>query len=220
MEQTYYQPSYVAGKEVATGYPPPDQQQFTNGYGYNNTGIGSVSPHTAGYAHDPPQTAPTSSGAKRSTCLALLLATMILLAAVIGLGAGLGVSQRNLHKTQADLARATASPSAATTGSVTATPASTGSATSSSASASATADASNIICPKNNDTVYTAATDSKQFRELCGIDYGDGEAESVGSVKTTSMDACMDAVCDLRDQIISPAASIKFLPRVFRSRSK
>ncbi|ROW09933.1 hypothetical protein VPNG_06283 [Cytospora leucostoma] len=187
MEQTYYQPSYDAGKEVATGYSSPDQQQVTSGYGYNNTG-NSVSPQTAGYAHDPPPIAPTSSGAKRSTCLALLVATIILLASVIGLGAGLGVSQRNLHKTQADLARATASPSAATTVTVTATPASTGSRTSSSASASATADASNIICPKNNDTVYTAATDSKQFRELCGIDYSDGEAESVGSVTTTNSD--------------------------------
>lgn len=52
--------------------------------------------------------------------------------------------------------------------------------------------------------MYTAATDSKRFRESCGIDYGDGEAESVGTVQTTSMDACMDAVCDTREQIVSP----------------
>ena len=84
------------------GYPPAQQQQVAYGHGYNN-------------AHAPPPQAayqaskPASPGVRRSLCLALLVATLILLAAVIGLGAGLGVSQRNLHNTQADLARATES---------------------------------------------------------------------------------------------------------------
>lgn len=82
----------------------PGQQQFTHGNGYNN----GYPPPAVGYVPTTPS-APNSSGVKRSTCLALLAAIMILLAAVIGLSAGLGVSQRNLHTTQADLARATAS---------------------------------------------------------------------------------------------------------------
>ena len=78
---------------------------------------------------------------------------------------------------------------------MTATPAATGSTsgTSSSASASASADTSNITCPGSNNTLYTSTIDSKKFEEKCGIDYGNDEAESVGSVKVTSMDACMDA---------------------------
>lgn len=86
------------------GYSPgAQQQQFAYGQGYNHAQ--AQPPQAAAYK---PST-PTSSGVKRSTCLALLAATLILLAAVIGLGAGLGVSQRNLHNTQADLARATES---------------------------------------------------------------------------------------------------------------
>ncbi|ROW07210.1 hypothetical protein VMCG_03913 [Cytospora schulzeri] len=196
MEQAYYQPTYVPGKEQtmggapqAIGYPP-DQQQFVHAIGYNN----GYQPQGEGYTA--PSTT-TSSGVKRSTCLALLAATLILLAAVIGLGAGLGVSQRDLHNTQADLARATGSPSAASTVFVTTTYTATRSptsATSSSASASATVDTSNIICPKSNNTLYTAETDSsKQFREYCGIDYSGDGTQDVGSVKVTSMEACMDA---------------------------
>lgn len=101
----------VGGPPQAMGYPPQaGQQQFTPpGIVYHN----GYSPPTAAYVHPAPSCAPvaSSSGAKRSTCcLALLAATVILLAAaVVGLGAGLGVSQRNLHGTQADLARATGS---------------------------------------------------------------------------------------------------------------
>lgn len=165
----------------------PGQQQFSHGNGYNN----GYPPPAVGYVPTTPS-APNSSGVKRSTCLALLAATMILLAAVIGLSAGLGVSQRNLHNTQADLARATSSPSAATTVFVTTT--ATRTPTSSTASASPTVDTSNITCPKSNNTLYTAESDSsKQFREYCGIDYSGDESQDVGSVKVTSMDACMDA---------------------------
>ncbi|KUI71820.1 hypothetical protein VM1G_07608 [Cytospora mali] len=170
-----YQPAQGHSAMGQTYYQPP------------NVGNGN-SPPSVGYAHSPP-VAPTSSGVKRSTCLALLAAVVILLAAVVGLSAGLGVSQRNLHNTQADLAKAIKSPSATTT----VAPASTGSPTSSSASASATADTSNITCPGSNNTLYTADTDSKRFRQYCGIDYSGDEAQAVGSVKVTSMDACMDA---------------------------
>lgn len=85
------------------GYPP-GQQQFAHGVGYNN----GYPPQTAVYAHPGPSS-PASSGVKRSTCLALLAAIIILLVAVIGLSAGLGVSRRDLHNAQLDLARATES---------------------------------------------------------------------------------------------------------------
>lgn len=121
-----------------------------------------------------------------------MAALLILIAAVIGLSAGLGVSQRNLHNAQADLARATESP-AATTVFVTAKPTSTPTATSSSSSSSATPDTTNITCPGSNNTLYTADADSKQFQQYCGIDFSGDQAVDVGSVKVTSMDACMDA---------------------------
>lgn len=69
--------------------------------------------------------------------------------------------------------------------------------TTSSATPTATTTNSNILCPKTNNTLYTATTTTtnspKQFRELCGIDYGDTESEAVGTVKVASMDACLDA---------------------------
>lgn len=65
--------------------------------------------------------------------------------------------------------------------------------TSSSSSANATPDLSSINCPDHNNTLYESSTDSKQFRQYCGIDYNDSESQSVGSVNVTSMDACMDA---------------------------
>lgn len=77
---------------------------------------------------------------------------------------------------------------------MTARPSATATSTSSSASASATADTSNITCPESNNTLYTADTpDSKRFQQYCGIDFSGDQAVDVGSVKVTSMDACMDA---------------------------
>lgn len=88
----------------------------------------------------------------------------------------------------------TANRPAATTIFITAGPTSTGTPTSSSASASATPDKSNITCPGSNNTLYTADTDgSKRFQQYCGIDFSGDQAVDVGSVKVTSMDACMDA---------------------------
>lgn len=76
---------------------------------------------------------------------------------------------------------------------VTARPTATPTSTSSSGSASATPDTSNITCPGSNNTLYTSDTDSKRFQQYCGIDYSGDQAVDVGSVKVTSMDACMDA---------------------------
>jgi hypothetical protein len=42
--------------------------------------------------------------------------------------------------------------------------------------------------------MYTASSGGKQFRRLCGVDYGgEGEAVDIGNVKTRNMDACIDA---------------------------
>ncbi|KAL1853671.1 hypothetical protein Daus18300_011707 [Diaporthe australafricana] len=185
----------MGGAPQHMGYNPAQQQQFANGHNYNPAGHG-YAPQASGYTQPPPS-APASSGVKRSACFALMAALFILLAAVIGLSAGLGVSQRNLRNTKADLARATESPSAATTVFVTPRPTATGTSTSSSASATPTPDTSNITCPGSNNTLYTAETNSssssKQFQQYCGIDFSGDQAVDVGSVKVTSMGACMDA---------------------------
>lgn len=79
---------------------------------------------------------------------------------------------------------------------VTPRPTATGTATSSSSSSSSatpTPDTSNITCPGSNNTLYTADTDTKQFRQYCGIDFSGDQAVDVGSVKVTSMGACVDA---------------------------
>lgn len=93
------------------GVPPqgmgynPNQQQFPYGNGHNPAGYGHA-PQSTVYSQPP---SGASSGTRRSSCFALMAALLILIAAVIGLSAGLGVSQRNLHNAQADLARATES---------------------------------------------------------------------------------------------------------------
>lgn len=54
--------------------------------------------------------------------------------------------------------------------------------------------ANDIECPRVNGTVYTASTGGKRFRRMCGVDYGGaGEAVDIGSVKTLSLDTCIDA---------------------------
>lgn len=91
------------------GVPPPgvgynpNQQQFAYVNGHNPAGYGHAT-QPAVYSQQPPSGA--SSGTRRSSCFALMAALLILIAAVIGLSAGLGVSQRNLHNAQADLVRA------------------------------------------------------------------------------------------------------------------
>lgn len=108
----YYPAPAVPEKGHTMGVPPqnmgfnPNQQQFAYGNGHNTAGYGHVPP-PAVYSQ-PTSGAPASSGARRSSCscFALMAAILILIAAVIGLSAGLGVSQRNLHNAQADLARA------------------------------------------------------------------------------------------------------------------
>lgn len=106
----YYPPQQAVEKGHTMGLPPqgmgynPNQQQFAYGNGHNPAGYGHAPP-SAAYSQAPP----ASSGVKRSSCFALMAALLILIAAVIGLSAGLGVSQRNLRNAEADLMRATGS---------------------------------------------------------------------------------------------------------------
>ncbi|KAL2278741.1 hypothetical protein FJTKL_14196 [Diaporthe vaccinii] len=128
-----------------------------------------------------------------------------LLAAVIGLAAGLGVSQRNLRSPKTNVTGATESPPAATTVFVTATPTAIGTTTptTSSSSASATPVTFTITSPGLNNTMHTAETNSslsptsegpgKQLHQFYGINFGGDQAVNVGSIRITSMDACIDA---------------------------
>ena len=149
--------------------------------------------------------APSSTimGMKRAVFIALVAIVVLLLALVIGLGAGLGVSQRNLHNAQSDLAAAQSKLSASPTTKYvfpfpllcpqqTLTAPSPTPTTSSTASPSPTFAKSG--CPGNNGTTYTSTSnDNKQFKLLCGRDFGDGEANDIGSTNTATINGCMDA---------------------------
>ena len=157
-----------------------------------------------------PATGPTLLSVSRAVALTVLAVVLFLLVAVIGLSAGLGVSQRDLRQVKGDLEAAQAVLSFASTGyvlisnpngalarltgcsaptSLSATPTST----ISSATATSTPGL-DTQCPRANGTVYTASTGGKRFQRFCGLDYGGkGEATDIGSVKTRTMDACMDA---------------------------
>ncbi|KAF3026612.1 hypothetical protein E8E14_014377 [Neopestalotiopsis sp. 37M] len=171
--QQYHDPNYAAAQQHG---------QYHSGY-------------TGGAA---PAAAPAASGTKKGLLIGLLAAVAILTAAVIGLAAGLGVSQNNLHSTQSDLSAlmASVSPSATTTSSSS----SSATKTSTSATASATATDAFSSCPSANNTVYTSSTDSKNFTVHCGIDYsGDGGADDLTSEKSSTMSSCMDA-CAKNDE--------------------
>ncbi|KAK3332980.1 hypothetical protein B0T19DRAFT_398699 [Cercophora scortea] len=125
---------------------------------------------------------------KRSVALAVALVAGLLLIAVIGLAAGLGVSQRNLHQAQDDLASALGGAA--------------GTATTTSPTAAPTATGATFACPNaSNGTMYTSSATSggKQFQRFCGIDFGPGESTDLGSVKTDSLDTCLDA-CAAREK--------------------
>ncbi|KAK4211620.1 hypothetical protein QBC37DRAFT_11444 [Rhypophila decipiens] len=133
----------------------------------------------------------------------VLAIIVILFAAVIGLAAGLGMTQENLRQARSDLLLAQAKLVAPGTGTAANSPPSDATTTSTPATVTATivptptAQAA-IKCPAGNGTFYsTSSGDSsgptKQFQRICGIDYGQGEAKDIGSKKVASLDECMDA---------------------------
>ncbi|KAK0629245.1 hypothetical protein B0T17DRAFT_525065 [Bombardia bombarda] len=205
---TYYQDPALVEKSAANqAFIPPPQQHLD---------AASYTAYERSNASAAPGPGTTILNIKRSIALAVLAVIAILLIIVIGLAAGLGVSQRNYHQAQDKLAQderaallaATQNPTALTASTVyittttTATPASaTGpTGTSSSASASSTVK-STIICPATNGTSYTSSKDSgaKKFTRLCGIDYSGTGASDLDSKKATTMDACIDLCAAKKD---------------------
>ncbi|GAB1315336.1 hypothetical protein MFIFM68171_05546 [Madurella fahalii] len=177
-QDQYYQLQDVPQEKVA---PFQDQQRAYQPYPTDASGL------------DVTTSANTVLNVKRSIALGTLAVIVFLFLAVIGLSAGLGVSQRDLRQAKGDLETVQAifssavAAGAATTVSHTPTPASVPPA----ASVTAVAD---VQCPRVNGTMYTARTGGKRFRRICGIDYGgEGEAADIGNVKTRSLDACIDA---------------------------
>lgn len=71
--------------------------------------------HAPAYSLEPPASPPVLS-VKRSTVFGVLGILIVLFLLVIGLSAGLGVSQRNLGQTKTDLQIAQAAVAAATAG--------------------------------------------------------------------------------------------------------
>ncbi|KAK1775119.1 hypothetical protein QBC45DRAFT_423178 [Copromyces sp. CBS 386.78] len=169
----------------------PDPDQDTPMLREKNTGAGSGS---------------TLLTVKRSMALAVIGTLALLLATVIGLAAGLGVSQKNLDDAKNDLKLAQASITAGL-GAITSStqhPSPTV-ATATSTSASTATAIAKIECPAINGTLYTAtvagnsssaggssSSSSKKFTRLCGLDFGQGEAVDIGSVNTTSFNSCLD----------------------------
>ncbi|KAK4236797.1 hypothetical protein C8A03DRAFT_45253 [Achaetomium macrosporum] len=149
----------------------------------------------AANANGPPAgSGPTVVSVTRGVALGVLSAIVLLLLLVIGLSAGLGVSQRDLHQVQGDLAVVQAALSSAVAVGVATTASLLPTSTSSAGATQTSAVASDVQCPGVNGTVYTASTDGKRFRRMCGIDYGgNGESVDIGSVKTLNLDACIDA---------------------------
>ncbi|KAK6218103.1 hypothetical protein LQW54_002852 [Pestalotiopsis sp. IQ-011] len=187
----HYQPA----QEKPAGYVDPQSHHYPQQYHDPNYAAAQHGQYHNGYtgsgAATPPAAAASGTKKKGALMLWLLVAVCILAAAVIGLAAGLGVSQNNLHSTQSELSalKASVSPSATTS----ATKSATATKTSTSATASATTDAFST-CPGANNTVFTSTTDSKNFTVHCGIDYsGSGGADDVSSEKAETMTACMNA---------------------------
>ncbi|KAK3342221.1 hypothetical protein B0H65DRAFT_428763 [Neurospora tetraspora] len=185
-----YQPFPGPQQAEETGFVPHEVQhpypdQDTPMLPEKNTGAGSGS---------------TLLTVKRSIALAVVGTLALLLATVIGLAAGLGVSQKNLHDAKNDLKLAQASITAGL-GAIPSPTVATATSTSASASSTATAIAK-IECPSINGTLYTATvagnstspggSSSKTFQRLCGVDFGKGEAVDIGSVNTTSFNSCLD----------------------------
>ncbi|KAK4228628.1 hypothetical protein QBC38DRAFT_544032 [Podospora fimiseda] len=193
-QQPIQQPSgyYQIQEEKGARQPPQYPQQGS--YQANSSGPLPATPSE------------TVVPIKRSIALAILGAFLVLLIFVIGLGAGLGVSQRNLNQAnakvesiQSQLVAATLSPNTQPSStSLVPTPLtqSTSTQVSRTSSSSATPTAALVQCPGVNNTIYTATTSSgpKNFRRLCGLDYsGEDEAIDIANVKVNSLDQCIEA---------------------------
>lgn len=98
--------AYNPQQEKPAGYTDQYGQQYPQQHH-----DGAVTPSHYQPVHNgtaaPAQT--SGKGGKRGVLIGLIIALVLLAATVIGLAAGLGVSQNNLHSTQSDLNAAQAS---------------------------------------------------------------------------------------------------------------
>jgi hypothetical protein len=90
------------GAAAFAGYPPGQYQQYP-------APNGGASPATAYSATGAPAKPAASSGSSRTAIVILSICVAALVVAVIGLAAGLGVSQKSLHDSQTNLDAALAS---------------------------------------------------------------------------------------------------------------
>ncbi|KAH7629669.1 hypothetical protein B0T09DRAFT_357370 [Sordaria sp. MPI-SDFR-AT-0083] len=207
--QQEYPPAQVGAGQPYQPFPGPQQADKTSFVPHE---VQHLYPDQATPMLPEKNTGATGSGStlltvKRSIALAVIGTLALLLATMIGLAAGLGVSQKNLHDAKNDLKLAQASITAGL-GALTSptqhpspTVAAATSTSASSASSTATAIAK-IECPAINSTSYIATvagnssspggSTSKKFTRLCGVDFGKGEAVDIGSVNTTSFNSCLD----------------------------
>ncbi|KAK4187749.1 hypothetical protein QBC35DRAFT_221575 [Podospora australis] len=221
MQQPYYQlhdnvsiPEKTAQYAAASG-PQHSSTQLQQ--------LPQYQAHSTFAYQEPPSESPkgTVLTVKRSVGLATFAVILLLLLTVIGLGAGLGVSQHKYRQTKSDLGTMEAfissaiaavpttqsTPSPTTSVSVapssTEAPSSTSSESSatqsSTASSSPSATAALVQCPAVNNTIYTVESTGQRFKRLCGVDYsGKDEAVDVASTKTNSLDLCIEACAKRR----------------------
>lgn len=181
---------HQAAQQPAQYYALPDAQQEKGGqFQYQQ----AYEPQQHHNDANPSTSGPTVLNVTRGVALSVMGVIVFLLVAVIGLSAGLGVSQRDLQQVKGDLEAAQAVLSA-TSAPTTAAVLPTSTTVSVPAAASPTATKADVQCPRVNGTIYTASSGGKRFRRLCGLDYGgEGEAVDIGNVKTRNLDACIDA---------------------------
>ncbi|EAQ85555.1 hypothetical protein CHGG_09569 [Chaetomium globosum CBS 148.51] len=179
---------HQAAQQPAQYYALPDAQQEKTGQFQYQQAYELQQHHNT----NSPASGPTMLSVTRGVALSVVGVIVFLLVTVIGLSAGLGVSQRDLQQVKGDLeaAQAVLSVTSAPTTAVV-LPTSTTASIPAVASPTAKAD---VQCPRVNGTIYTASSGGKRFRRLCGVDYGgEGEAVDIGNVKTINLDACIDA---------------------------
>jgi hypothetical protein len=111
-QQQYHQggQAFYPPQEKPAGYADPYGQQYPQQYHNTNSAAVAQSQYHNGYTGPNTGQAQTSTGGtKRGALVGFIITIVVLLAAIIGLAAGLGVSQNSLHSAKSDLSAAQAS---------------------------------------------------------------------------------------------------------------
>ncbi|KAK0744538.1 hypothetical protein B0T21DRAFT_89633 [Apiosordaria backusii] len=201
-------PYYQLQEGIHVPEKPSSQSLNNTQVNYQSSGVPVNVPYHEQPTLDQNQ---TILSVKRSLALATVGVIVFLCLAVIGLSAGLGISQRHLTQTKSELqslesslAFALAAPTSSSRTSTTTLPAppppsSTSSVAIPSSTASSTTTSVSrptvplVQCPDVNNTIYTTSNNLK-FVRLCGRDFsGEDEAIDIGNTKTNSLDLCIEA---------------------------